>query len=359
MQTIERKCLARRWILAKAAQLAPVEPIQLERCILAFELLGRIADSGIPFIFKGGTAVLLRLKQLRRLSVDVDISSRCQADKLERTLTEIGRRPPFLGCEERQRRQPPLPKKRHFYFRFKSAITGEDGDVIADVLEEDDLYPVVEKVPVKMPFFNPDHRVLVRVPTVEGLLGDKLTAFAPTTVGLPYDAESPVDIIKQLFDIGQLFDGAGDLATVCDTYGRVFAAENHYRGDKFTAHAALDDTYEAALLLCSYDIAKITKAANAALLVAGVKNLRPLLVQSTFNMPEAKAAAAKAALLSRIVKQDRRSQNLDSLRFNPTSTTRLQSATLKNPYQFLTKLRGTTDEAFHYWHTIQSVFGAL
>jgi len=47
MQTIDRQCLTKSWILGKAAELAPVEPVQLERCILAFELLGRIADAEI------------------------------------------------------------------------------------------------------------------------------------------------------------------------------------------------------------------------------------------------------------------------------------------------------------------------
>ena len=115
--------------MGEAAKLRPVDPVQLEKCILAFELLGRLADVGIPLIFKGGTAVLLT----------------------------------------------------------------------------------------------------VPVPTIEGLLGDKLTAFAPTTVGILYDPESPVDIIKQLFDVGQLFDAAKDIHQILDAYDRVFVAENRYR----------------------------------------------------------------------------------------------------------------------------------
>lgn len=317
MQTIDRKRLTKYWILAKAAEMAPVEPVQLERCILAFELLGRLADAGIPFIFMGGTAVLLRLKDLHRLSVDVDISCQYPARKLERELDKIGDRTQFLGCEERQRRQPPLPKKRHFYFAFKSTVTGEEGHVIVDVLDEGDLYPVLEDVPVEMPFFIPDHRVIVRVPTAEGLLGDKLTAFAPTTVGLSYDPESPVDLIKQLFDISQLFDTVTRLDTVIAAYHRVFEAESRYRGNRFTVEQALEDTYQAALTLAAIDLTGGFDPERSAVLKAGVANIAPLLVQSDFKLPQAKAAAGKAALLACLIRANRREVDLPSLRFNP------------------------------------------
>jgi predicted nucleotidyltransferase component of viral defense system len=45
----------------------------LERSLYALTLLGRLVDSGLPFIFKGGTSLILHLPQIRRLSIDVDI----------------------------------------------------------------------------------------------------------------------------------------------------------------------------------------------------------------------------------------------------------------------------------------------
>jgi hypothetical protein len=57
----------------------------------------------------------------------------------------------------------------------------------------------------------------VRLPTIESLLGDKLTAFAPTTVGvqLRTDEGQPgelMQVAKQLFDIGTLFEAATNFA---------------------------------------------------------------------------------------------------------------------------------------------------
>lgn len=343
---------------AKEVELAPVDPVQLEKCILAFELLGRLADDGISFVFKGGTAVMRRLGVIRRLSVDVDIYCLMEKTRFEAKLADIGRRAPFHRWEQRHRRQPPLPRKRHYYFYYASDLSGKEDHVILDVVEEENLYPVVDNLLVEMPFFIPDHQIEVPVPSVEGLLGDKLTAFAPTTVGLPYDPDSPVDIIKQLFDIGQLFDAAADTASVCDAYAQVFAAENGYRGNPYTMEKALDDTYRAALTLSSIDLTRNIDIDNANQLRAGVKNIQPLLVQARFDLPAAKAAAGKAALLSRIILRNRRDLDLRRLRFTPDTVEDLKATTIPRPLEFLTKLRGANDEAFHYWHTIHRLFGA-
>lgn len=49
------------------------DPLLLERVVLAFGLLEAIARVGLPFCFKGGTALLLLLDHPRRLSTDIDI----------------------------------------------------------------------------------------------------------------------------------------------------------------------------------------------------------------------------------------------------------------------------------------------
>ncbi len=46
---------------------------KLETTIFAFGLLDELVKSGLPFIFKGGTSLLLLLKAPRRISTDIDI----------------------------------------------------------------------------------------------------------------------------------------------------------------------------------------------------------------------------------------------------------------------------------------------
>lgn len=49
------------------------DPSILERTVFAFGLLEAIRSVGLPFIFKGGTSLLLLLDEPRRLSTDIDI----------------------------------------------------------------------------------------------------------------------------------------------------------------------------------------------------------------------------------------------------------------------------------------------
>ncbi len=50
-----------------------VDPSILERTVFAFGLLEAIRSVGMPFIFKGGTSLMLMLENPRRLSTDIDI----------------------------------------------------------------------------------------------------------------------------------------------------------------------------------------------------------------------------------------------------------------------------------------------
>lgn len=49
------------------------DPILLERTIFAFGLLEALIRAGLPFVFKGGTSLMLLLNHPRRLSTDIDI----------------------------------------------------------------------------------------------------------------------------------------------------------------------------------------------------------------------------------------------------------------------------------------------
>ena len=47
------------------------DPSILERTVFAFGLLEAIRSVGLPFIFKGGTSLLVLLKNPKRLSTDI------------------------------------------------------------------------------------------------------------------------------------------------------------------------------------------------------------------------------------------------------------------------------------------------
>lgn len=72
---------------------------------------------------------------------------------------------------------------------------------------------------------------MVIVPSIEDLLGNKLTAFAPNTTGILYfkgDDSMSMEIIKQLYDIRNLFDGSSDLQIIRKTFNAFAETELNY-----------------------------------------------------------------------------------------------------------------------------------
>ena len=61
------------WITAAAEQMRIHNIALVEKTIRAFSLLEALARSGCPFIFKGGSSLMLHLNTSKRLSIDIDI----------------------------------------------------------------------------------------------------------------------------------------------------------------------------------------------------------------------------------------------------------------------------------------------
>lgn len=109
------------------------------------------------------------------------------------------------------------------------------------------------------------------MPTVESLLGDKLSAFAPTTIGVPLrkpdgTAADVMQVAKQLFDLGVLFDAAQNFAQVNKSHAAVCALESSYRPARPTREAALDDTLRACLALTATKARDLASYPDAPLL---------------------------------------------------------------------------------------------
>ena len=75
----------------------------LEKAIVALQLLGHLAETGLPIQFKGGTSLLLRLNPIRRLSIDVDIVTQAKPEELVAVLETVAKLAPFTGYAARRR----------------------------------------------------------------------------------------------------------------------------------------------------------------------------------------------------------------------------------------------------------------
>lgn len=121
---------------------------------------------------------------------------------------------------------------------------------------------------------------MVVIPSIDCILGDKLTAFAPHTTGIPFDVNKEMEIIKQMFDISTLIEEYGSFKDVCETYRRVALAEISYRGDAYGVENVLADTIETAACIASRGILGLSEYQK---LMDGIKSIRTHIYKENYS----------------------------------------------------------------------------
>ena len=116
-----------------------------------------------------------------------------------------------------------------------------------DILFEDNHYERIMEKPITSEILITEEPLLkVTVPTVDCILGDKLTAFAPHTTGIPFDEDKDLEVIKQMYDVACLFEAYEDFEAISKTYYSTVKTEIEYRGKDILPEDALMDTIESA-----------------------------------------------------------------------------------------------------------------
>jgi len=347
MKVLQDKCFTKAWIDAQRMEMVRVDPGLLEKSICALDLVGHLARKQIPFVFKGGTSMLLLLDGIRRLSIDVDIACTLPQEELDSILREIANESRFDAFEPDHRDPDRLPKRSHYKYGYTSVVNGRPAEILLDVMAEECLYPQTMLASVATPFAIPENDVQVRVPTVECLTADKLTAFAPATIGVLYSPSASLKIIKHCSDIGKLFDYCEDLGQVQAAYDAIWPVEESYRSGSYSRDQVLDDTFEASRLLSWIGLRGCPKTDEVDILDRGIRQLDSHIVGSSFRRAEAKISAAKAAWLAISLKHERATKAFP--RYSIEELQRLAATPLQGDLAPLNRLRSGDPEAYYYW----------
>ncbi len=266
------------------------DPALLERAVFAFGLLEAIRRVEMPFIFKGGTCLLLLLKHPMRLSTDIDIIVAPDID-VDMYISQAATIFPFKQCEEQVRIGRNNIEKRHFKFTYQSPITGKDFYILLDILFAENPYARLVDCEIKNDMLLTEPELLtVRTPDINCILGDKLTAFAPHTTGIPLKMKKDMEVMKQMYDVGTLLDEFTDFELVYDTYLKVAAEELSYRGDNITIEDAIMDTYRSAACIASRGV---FSPDEYPLYVQGIRDLRGHIYAENYSPEIAVGRAAK------------------------------------------------------------------
>ncbi len=360
---IKEHCFTEEWLnsFRKQKDHKRIDKIILEKMIYALHLLERLKANGLDFIFKGGTSLVLLLEEDNRFSIDIDIICKTERDELEAILQKVIDTSGFEGYELDKHRsyQSGVPKA-HYKFSFETNLQGS-GTILLDVLIEDSIYPEQIETPIQTKWIETEGETMITVPSIDSITGDKLTAFAPNTIGIPYfkgKDKQPfsMEICKQLFDLSKLFDQVQNMEIVAASFNAFANQEIVYRknGDSkttLTPETVLQDTIDTCLIIAKRGSGTIDEKTKFAELQKGIRAFGTgFLMRGNFRIDDAIPASARIAYLAtKLLKND-----LSPIEYFDKQD--VKALNIEDPeWNFLNRLKRQPDKSsFYYWyHTVR------
>jgi hypothetical protein len=252
--------------------------------------------------------------------------------------------------------------KAHYKFYFDTKQQGS-GTILLDVLIENPIYPAQVEMPIITKWIEVQEETLVTVPTIDSITGDKLTAFAPNTIGIPYfkgkDKQTfSMEICKQLFDLGKLFEKIEDIEMVAKSFLAFAEQEINFRrnGDKdseLSPEMVLKDTIDTCLIIAKRGAGSEDEKQKFAELQRGIKAFDfGFLMSGNFRIDDAIPASARIAYLAaKILRND-----LSPIDHFAGQT--INEWSIEDPdWNMLNKLKKQPDKSsFYYWYqTVQLI----
>jgi hypothetical protein len=144
---------------------------------------------------------------------------------------------------------------------------------------------------------------LVSVPSPESLLGDKLTAFAPHTVGVqPFmtsfgkPCDKRLQIIKQLYDINELACCISNFAEVRQAYFAALKEEEVLHGVNMSEKDVISDSFFAALSIATRGASDL-KNEYQTIYRPGIEKLKDYIFAFDWNTVQSQNCGVNALLL--------------------------------------------------------------
>lgn len=347
IKMISPSSLTLEWMARVSAKHRKADKILIEKVIRALLLLEGLAGSGLSFVFKGGTAVMLLQDTPKRFSIDIDIIVPEKAD-LNDLFSGFIKEKGFSRVELQNRETEPEIDKSHYKFYYEpvhKSNLSEDG-ILLDVLGEASNYRKIVPVKIDSPFVKQDGPpAKINIPSKEDILADKLTAFAPNTTGVPYmkgGFSRAMEIVKQLFDIGNLFDDVHDMSVIRETFGKIARTEMRYRQLAGDVNLVLEDMFQTALCISTKGKAG---RGDLSALQEGVSQIRAYIFSELYHIEKAIVHASRIAYLSKLIE----AKESAIVRFEGPE--QVLEWTIGRPFNTkLNKLKRTNPEAFFYWY---------
>jgi predicted nucleotidyltransferase component of viral defense system len=337
------------WIAARKRIYRAADPDVMEKVIYAFALVELLTLSGLKFVLKGGTSLLLILPEPKRFSIDVDIVTTEDRKKIESILTIIcdGKVFQSFSLDEDRSYKAGIPKA-HYRLNYLSQRDNTERYILLDILYEEHGYHELQLTPIKNEWLQTGGTITqVNIPSIESIAGDKLTAFAPNTIGIPYNIGKSMEIMKQLFDIGILFDRLTAVTPFRNTFETTAKKEISYRQiESLKTEHVLNDIIDTSLIIAARGHKLLDKESKFPEIQMGLQQINSFIYNGSFRIEDAILASSKASYLAAILLSGYDGEILkwqegdDIIKYKPEPI----------KYHFLFKTRNIPGGPLFYWN---------
>lgn len=360
---IDNKSFTKEWLdsFRVKKQHKTINVTILEKMIHALSLLEYLKEAGLDFVFKGGTSLVLLLKEGNRFSIDIDIISSVAREPLEKILDIVISNSHFKKhvLNERRSYKEGVPKA-HYTFEFDSVYNPTvSGTILLDILFDSPHYPELIESSINTTWIVVKENITkITTPSINAICGDKLTAFAPETIGIPYYKHTQLfamEICKQLFDLGKLFENITDISIVKESFSAFAKSELSYRSSdedfnkrNLTETDVLWDSINTCAIIAKRERnSTVETKKKFEDLNRGIRSFgSAFLMTGNFRIEEALASSARVAYLNTILLQPKvieieyyEGQDIGELTIENTD------------WAFLNKLKRQPDKSiFYYWY---------
>lgn len=353
---ISQETFTKQWLMEINNQLGwhrhETQLKNMEKAVAALHLLECLKASGFDFIFKGGTSLILLLKQIHRLSVDIDLIIETPLDNVDEVFKQTCTNSSIFYRFEKQNRDiDEIFDTDHYKFFYRPfADETEESYILLDLyLLANPYEKTIEIEIVSQILATEGENLTVTVPDIDCILADKLTAFAPMTIGIPLSAEpgkrpKRVEVLKQIFDIGNLFDLCSNIDDIYKTYVTIASHEIDKLKLNISFEEVLDDTLRFALIIGH---AGMVEKEQYETLSKGFKDFNKFVADMSFDTSKAVLAASKITYITMLLKQNNLSLSIEHYNDDLNMMDwEIKNSTYKrfNDYKF------SNPQAYFYWH---------
>ncbi|MCK4663773.1 MAG: nucleotidyl transferase AbiEii/AbiGii toxin family protein [Bacteroidales bacterium] len=174
---ISQKEITIEWINKVSKENQNVDKILVEKVIRALLLLEGLVKQKLPFVFKGGTALMLHFNSTKRLSIDIDIILPKENNNLDYILNTVTTEQEFIRKELQHRSTNSIIKKEYYKFFYTPIHKSNKTEdyILLDILFEKANYQKIIQLPIQSAFVPMnDKPLLVNIPCLEDILGEKI-----------------------------------------------------------------------------------------------------------------------------------------------------------------------------------------